>query len=403
MKNTFGQIIVSLLVTVIAGVAVYYFTTRAAPDVRYTLSEKIPVTFADPTNTTLETVQQLEIKNIGNAEAQKIVVKIKGQIIAYTINKYSASDNIQVFDQQQPIEIVYSQLPPQAGFKIVFKTESEGIEYSDVTVSHSTGLACEALSRTNSSLSALFSLGLFAFYAILSAITLRSNLVDIWKSGLRHKDIGEIILKNKPWYSRDSEWSQARLDAAKETVSKNDAWRNINKVQSYQFLIMDKPNSYSNTEWKEITDRAIDDLENKYQYNLNTAISSSEIIELLNVERPQYFPEIKWEKLEKEANKQYVSLMKKDTYSQEIVTSLKGAKPKKISQAAWQELMDYWEAQYYQIIIERLRYTYDLFDYIDKLDTSVLSDDHRSALDEYLSKLILQRKVRSKSGQVSQF
>jgi hypothetical protein len=378
---------IGALFLIIAPIAITYYINRSAPDVRYTLSEKIPVTFADPTNTSPETVQQLEVKNIGNAEANRIVVKIRGQVTDYAINKYSATDSLQIFDQQQPIEFVYSQLPPQAGFKIVFKTASEGVEYNDVTVSHNTGPAREALSvtRTNST---LLSIGLMTFYFILSAVSIRSTSVDLWKSGAQLRDIAKIIRANKPWYFFDSEWLRIRSNVAKIILNNIDVWRDITKISSYQFMTMDKPEHIPNNEWKEISDIAISDLEKKYLHRINTSISASSILDLLNTEKPQYFPDLKWEELEEKANRQYISLRKRDYYSLgSALNSLKEAKPKKISQAAWLELTEYWETQYHQNIIEELQFAYDPFDSIKKLDLSILGNKHKPAVEKYLNSI----------------
>src|ERR1044071_5344723 len=111
----FGGVFLALI-----PVYVTYYLNRNEPDLRYTLSAPIPVDFSATTEKLVGGVQQLDVRNVGASAAKKIVVKISGEVTTYRIQKASEADNVQVYSQGGSFELDYPELPPQAGFKLVF-------------------------------------------------------------------------------------------------------------------------------------------------------------------------------------------------------------------------------------------------------------------------------------------
>jgi hypothetical protein len=96
---------VAFLIIALAAAYYTYYLNRSSPDIRYALSDRIPVSFLGPNEKLSENVQQLEVKNIGTTEAKKIQIKINGEVTSYKIEKASETDNPQVFNQGRSFEL----------------------------------------------------------------------------------------------------------------------------------------------------------------------------------------------------------------------------------------------------------------------------------------------------------
>jgi len=101
---------VVVIVSAVLAVIVGYYLTRETADLRFVLSERIPVDFAGVESQS--NVQQLEIRNTGNAVAESIQIKIRGHITQYTVFKYSMADSIREFKMPDHLELIYPTLPP---------------------------------------------------------------------------------------------------------------------------------------------------------------------------------------------------------------------------------------------------------------------------------------------------
>ena len=197
-----GPLILALIPVVFG-----YYLNLNKPDVRYTLSEEIPLSFSSADGNT-ENVQQLEIRNVGSGLAEKIVVKIAGNITNYEVVKYASSDNVEIYPSQKLVEFVYPLLPSQAGFKIVF-TSSDKVEPSDISISHNTGKATDALSASNR-LGTYLIWGLYVLvvggYLASIAISFRNSSLDSWKISVQQKRIDQALTVSKPWYVSEVKW-----------------------------------------------------------------------------------------------------------------------------------------------------------------------------------------------------
>ena len=127
----------------IAIVIFTYYLNLEKADIRYTLSDEIPVKFFK--NEAAENIQQIEIKNIGNDIAEKIIVRIQSNVEEYDISKYSEHDTEVVHRTESLFELIYPELPPQGKFKLIIKSIGRGIQKNDLEIQHRKGLAQEAL------------------------------------------------------------------------------------------------------------------------------------------------------------------------------------------------------------------------------------------------------------------
>ncbi len=95
MKKTLA--VLGGLVVVLIPVYLTYYLNRNIADIRYTLSERIPVNFTNLDEKPSSGVQQLDVRNIGSAEAKKVVIKISGEVTTYRLEKASEVDEVKVF------------------------------------------------------------------------------------------------------------------------------------------------------------------------------------------------------------------------------------------------------------------------------------------------------------------
>jgi len=97
-KPLFVGSVITLVITLIGAYFAFYLS-RSSVDLKYTLSERITI------NTQGESVQQLEIKNLGNASAEKIVINLIGDIKTHSIAKNVENDKVQEFSKSDGLQM----------------------------------------------------------------------------------------------------------------------------------------------------------------------------------------------------------------------------------------------------------------------------------------------------------
>ncbi len=343
-----------LAVPVIAGVFLWYFN-RSTPDVRYSLSEPILVSFAHPggklpDGKPAEVVQQLEVKNVGNLQADNVLVKIRGSVKEYILKKHSETDDTKETNRERLFEVHYPALPPGGSFQLSFKSNGDGVAARDVSVSDSRGLARDALASAGPGTGTYVLWSLIAFYLLLILSTLRSSSVGGWKIGKWREPVGQIVSSTKPFYMSEKEWKGAVTDAVKEAIrGPHLIHLDISKHPAYRLLQLDAPSALADdAEWKVCTELAVDTLVKEYSGAVNGAFPESRVLEILDTQRPRDFPESKWMELKTHASKRYVEIRKRGHLTKEgALKCLQEAKPSSVTPDAWQSLVEYWQNEYY--------------------------------------------------------
>ena len=272
--------IITIIVTLISGYLLFLFT-RDKPDVRFTLSEGIPVSFPSVNANTTETVQQLEVKNLGTSSAEGISIRINAEIISYELAKNSNIDNVQIFDQNIPFEIFYTELSPQGSFTFVFTSKGQSVSTQELKISYSKGNAKEALS------SETFSIGDIVGYAILIGYVLiiiggvRSLFISSLKSTY-DKDFEKIMLMKQPWYLSEKSWSILHFEIIEKKVF-DEYFTDVEKSNFYKFLSFEKLEHIKKQEWDKLTSRAIERLNEGCLSKINNAYKTEMILTLLSM------------------------------------------------------------------------------------------------------------------------
>ena len=192
-------------------------------DIRYTLSEKIPLSFGSGQQ---ETVQQLEVKNLSNKEVTRVQVKLPPRVTQHEIVKNSQADTADVFTSPDSFELLYAALPPQGSFRLVFKTTGVGVSKHEVQVRHSRGSAQEALADSSLQLiSTWMNAGFFLFYVCVILIQFRNFSIDDWRRNAEYES-EKVLRASKPIYIPRDRWKEIR-DKAIARFGEVDRYRSL--------------------------------------------------------------------------------------------------------------------------------------------------------------------------------
>lgn len=339
------NLIYPIAVAVIAAIIIWYIQ-KPNIDIRYTLSEKIPISFAGSTQN--EIVQQIIVQNSGDVEVKKIIIKINVPISDYEIRKYSASDITEVFTTSMGIEFIYPQLPPQGNFQIAFKSNGLGIEYSNLSIFHDNGKAKEALVQQNdSTFGSTSTFFLIIIYILMVFYSARNNIVITSRNNLMYKTIEKVINKDKPWYISEKNWPMIISEIIEYKISKDASYgTDINESNCYEILNVNKPDIFDVDTWDEIQRKTIPLFTNIYSIKITNSLFEEDILRLLSIKKPKFLPISDWENLLSKANKRYLELKKNNVYitlrdNNSVKNELRKKKPDEIHEDTWDLYRNY--------------------------------------------------------------
>jgi hypothetical protein len=389
MNNKILPFLGTLIIAVV-GVILTYFLNLNKPDVRYTLSEEIPLSFSTSSDAENENVQQLEIRNVGSAVAEKIVVKIAGDITKYKILKYISSDEVEDFIDQQSAEFVYPALPPQSGFKIIF-TSTKVINPSDLNISHSIGRAVNALAVSNRS-SAYITWGIFILliggYLIWIFNALRASSFDLRRSEIKWKKIDQALESTKPWYVTDSKWVTTHVELIRELLKEEYVQQEkIAYCASYGLLHLGKPSHFSEPDWKELNDLAISCLKDHLSKSINS-YSESSILSVLRLSKPERFPKDDWDAIQTKTNEKYIERNTENLIRKaNMVGLLYREKPEAVPDNTWQTIRDFCRNRYYNELILDINIKKEPRSVIEENDLDILDTNQKTKLEEVVQQI----------------
>lgn len=301
-KFQISKLINAPIVVAVIGVILTVFLSTQKTELRYTLSEEIPISL---TNENIQNVQQLLIKNTGDVLAEKIVININGKIEKYSIICYSKTDVVEEFLEANSLQLVYPELPKQGTIQITFISDQQ-IEDTDIEIKYNKGLAEEALSSgVDASIFAIL-----CYFVIFSQI-----VIGIYKiaTDFNVKYYYQRYLKRRKkfWYINNEQWEMLRKESIiawqKELLNeaiKHYSVNNITKTESFKIL-SEKPEYLLNEEWEKLRDTATEAweiLQGKFLYSWHYN-NEEKFREILRIEKPTYLEEKEWEETRKDIMK----------------------------------------------------------------------------------------------------
>lgn len=340
--NILIKIITGILVTIIAGVIVYSLTAPK-PNIRYSLSGPISVNVSNA----IGNVQQLDIKNFGDAEGKDINIKINGKNISYELIKYSSSDSEQIYKYDRQLEIMYPKLPPEAQISIILKTQ-EPISIKDISIYNSNGKAKEILSKSNNFL--LDYIIIILGYIIMTLYFGRLTAISSLESKVRYRP-NDILSSKMPFYISEEKWKSIRDEAIENKVIKDfTAFYDyprlaIENDNNYKFLSSEKPDYLNNNEWKILLKKSNALFNVFLDYRLSEENNYEKVFNFLLIQKPKYYNQIQWNDFIKRCNDKYISLKKDKLFrysssSDNYVKEIKSEKPSEINQEIWDEYIN---------------------------------------------------------------
>lgn len=361
MKNFFTVFIGPIIVGLIVGIILFY-SQQEEIEINYFLSEKIPL----PSNESENSIQVVEIRNIGSKKADEINIKVNKQVVDYKIIKNSISDNEKVFNEAGKFEVDYDSLPVEGLFKLSIVTKGNGISKNDIEVSHSEGKAINALDEKN-----FFSIPVILFYCLLSFYVF-NNLRVFFIERLERKARGyyneELLKMSKPFYIDKIRWQYIREIAVSKFFRST-----TTSINLFSFLNSDKPSYLADDEWTALVEEAIsrfsEELEVKSFYD------TTKILAILKKERPKNFPSEKWEQIRKH-NEDIFIYSYKEKLSFLGLRELKAlpmSKPDEITQTEWNKIIDYYNGKSYWEIINKLYFEDNPWSFLSKEDITNFS------------------------------
>lgn len=375
MKNIVYYVIVPIFVLLLG-----VYIQKDKVEVNYFLSEKIPFSL-DEEEESENSIQVLEIRNIGDKKATEINVKINKQVLDYQIVKNAKSDEEKLFNENNSFEMDYDGLPVDGIFKLTIVTKGNGITQNDIEISHSEGKAKNALEEKGFSISQITAYSIILFYSLL---ILKIFLVDSLEFKASYKGQNQILKKSKPSYITGKRWNNIRKIAINsyfdhdylsigDTIENNPYYNFLNSERP-SYITVDEFNTLINKATKKLTV----ELEGKF-YN-----SLSELMNLLKKEKPKHFiPEI-WEKIKTANIKTYLTVQK-TKFNQMKISELKEFelnKPTELPQESWEEISEYYYNIYFRELLNLITRSDSPWALYNEYDTSKFPVYHKSSLKE---------------------
>lgn len=372
MKTFLGSLFVALVAAAFA-----YQLSKKAPDVRYSLSERIPVTFATADEVPSESVQRLEIRNVGNEEARDVQVKLSARVTWFKLLKHSEKSAPIVFSNRVPFELVYPSLPPEASFVIIFRSTGS-VQNAAVSVRHSAGLATEALTKTPSTWPGWIIWFIIVLNLATSAHSLLVSQRDRADSRLASKKLSEVFEAKKPIFVSRSTWKAAVKNAVMKRIDQtSDTDEALERSAATLVLNLTKPGQVDQILWGEMVASAA----KTYERSLKQLpkLSWLPLESLYSLKKPSSLSETVWLEFQKEIRKRHVAEVTPHAWDHDNIRKLLRSAP--IQLQGTQEgskLHDYLQGEHARLLSERMIGTTDPLSRLDEADLSLLDQKRRA-------------------------
>jgi len=308
MKFLTNSLIVPLIVAVLAGIVLFNYQTDK-PDVRYSLSQRLPTSFSE--NNIAESLQLLEIKNIGKAEATAIIVKSSKKILKYEIQKYLKSDKPEVSDGNI-FELKYASLPPEGSFKIILKSDGDGLVNTDLTISHSKGLASDVFSNNKGWIYVIIFWSGYFLGLLFFIMNVKDYSTQRWESKSSYR-IEEVIKSNKPFYINSVKWDAIKKEAYEYNLEhKIQSYAQMPNVSvAYKFLNVPKPIDLDSDTYTKLSYKASDLLIDIYIKKIRSIYEIDDLMLIIDIPCPINIEQNKWLEICNNQRDRYFELLDK--------------------------------------------------------------------------------------------
>ena len=334
-------VISGIILIILGGIATKYLFSDKA-ELNFLLSDRIPSSFLE-SNDEETSIQQLELTNSGEIELDRIIIKINSEVLQYDVRKIATSDQIDVVQTKNTLEIIYPRMPIEGRIGVTIKSKGRGISTNNLEITHSKGIAKQVSDSPN--LLVYLYLGLILIYLILSANSFRSIYLDSLRHKVYYSAYEDILRKSKPWYVPKNKWEELRKDSIKHCFDRDYSTSIVNSL-SYQILNQPIPHEIKPDEWNDLKQKAQESLTKSISDMINRGISWNPE-QLLTLVRPTNIDEDCWRKLVELISKAYTvqQILRTSEYSREkdLQERLEQQKPEIIETSDWEDYVDFLE------------------------------------------------------------
>ncbi|MFA2604390.1 hypothetical protein ABR763_19830 [Bacillus cereus] len=390
-KNLMNYVVYPIIVLVVGYFITNNFMTEKS-NVVYTLSENIPLT---SNNDTQETVQQLEVRNIGNAPAKGLKIQVNKHLSGYRVIPNSQEDKHKVYEDKG-FELAYPELSVDGSLKLVI--QSTGITKADLSVKYEKGNVKNALSK-DTSYTSLVSFAILLIYAGLMLLAFRNLWLDKLESDATFKSI-DLLKRKRPFYAKQEKWNKIRKEAIQRLILKDRysysfSSSNMNDLFAYR-LLDNKIDFLDENEHREYKSEAINALEEKINGEINRYFSYQDLnklLELMETQKPEDFPNGEWDSYKKKISKKCMLLKKEKNFYrlEDIVIELQTDKPDLIFTEDWDGYIKMMRAQYFYMFVEKMTMSTEVVDFYNSCQFSLLEDTSRKLIKSVATNLEVQR------------
>lgn len=404
------EIGVALFVLIVGGLFAKYKLFDDKSELKYSLSQKIDSDFL--TNKEEFGIQQLTLKNSGDLAINDIVIKIDSNILDFRVKKFANKDSIVTSNLNSKFELNYPKLPPMG--EIIVLVKSSGINYENIEIYHSKGMAIGIFENNTSTESYAFYVLIF-IYLIIVTFSYRTIVTDSLKSKSTY-DAEKILKMKEPWYVEKNKWSEIR-NIAINNYFKKDYFSKIEKSSYYEYLNKKEDENLTEDEKSKLNEIAFTLLTKSIGDVLSKSYLSSYFDELKSLNKPINVSAQKWEEITKSVSKVTLAKTLSDLFNTEldiyeerkVLKILESKKPPMLIEEDWAKLIYILNNYYLAIALTEIVNNEDhngkvKWELIDKKNTEKLSDildkiKESKEKNEYYSELL--HIIRSSFGWIS--
>lgn len=370
-----------LIGVVLAGVGTFFaYQTKERADIRYTLSERVPATFGGEKDAA---IQQLEIKNVGNAIAEKIQVQLPSSILELVTLPHSQSLTVLPAKHPDGFEILYPSLPPEASFRVAVKARGKGVAAEEVTVMHDKGKGIHAFTKPSAlgngltwAQVLLFPIFIWAFWT-----TVRDSSV----ASLRRKSEYEpekLLRRRKPWSVSDETWREIREAAVKKSAM-DSMGRNPGEFEAWTAVRrLNQPTIENLTDDELALFRAVatTGIFTELKSHLNYAWSEEKALPFLTHKRPAFVGAEQWKEWHDKVENEYLRI-RMSRLPSDLRPVLAESPPEGMDARKWQKQQEDISEKYYTSKTYEIDRSDEPHALVETLIVPGLADKYRKAFE----------------------
>jgi hypothetical protein len=331
LVNFFGLLVIPLIVV--------WLTTyvQKKAEIVYVLSEQIPY-LDNESKGTQDLVQKLEVKNIGEIEAKRIIVKINGQVVGWNVKKFLEKDTVETEVTQNGTEVIYQTLSPTGSFQVLWRSRP-GTVANRVVVLYEGGIGKEALSKHDQSIPWLWIFFIAAPVAIwLSVRDAKNEKRNTFKSW-EYRNISAKALweAKRPWLLNEAEWDDVLYKVTVSRVEEGGYIFGRDPAKSFAFQLVDDPETipFEGVKKVQLLVKATEKLVDYYEYQINRSWSAADV-EATIARMPAGLPEVTLLEIYSKANGKWrEKAVDRYMFSQSIAQIFARVKPVFFSDSQW--------------------------------------------------------------------